>query len=91
MIYFLSFRVPNVVVEWVTPLLRIRNIPGSNLGPETGYLDCGISWFLSVPPGKHRECTSKLGYDRFLPNSGNSSIYRSIVCRYVVLIAEKAP
>jgi hypothetical protein len=28
---------PNVVVEWLTLLLRIRQIPGSNLGP--GYPD----------------------------------------------------
>jgi hypothetical protein len=31
--------VPNVVVEWFTLLLHIRDIPGSNLGPETGYPD----------------------------------------------------
>jgi hypothetical protein len=30
---------PNVVVEWLTPLLHIRDVPGSNLGPETGYPD----------------------------------------------------
>jgi hypothetical protein len=28
---------PNVVVEWLTILLRIREVPGSNLGPGTGY------------------------------------------------------
>jgi hypothetical protein len=28
-----------VVVEWLTLLLRIGNVPGSNLGPEAGYLD----------------------------------------------------
>jgi hypothetical protein len=27
----------NVVVEWLTPLLLIRQVPGSNIGPET---DC---------------------------------------------------
>jgi hypothetical protein len=30
---------PNVVVEWLTFLLRIREVPGSNLGPELGYPD----------------------------------------------------
>jgi hypothetical protein len=30
---------PNVVVEWLAFLLRIREVPGSNLGPETGYPD----------------------------------------------------
>jgi hypothetical protein len=29
----------NGVVEWLTLLLRIREVSGSNLGPETGYLD----------------------------------------------------
>jgi hypothetical protein len=29
----------NVLVEWLTLLLNIREIPGSNLGPETGYPD----------------------------------------------------
>jgi hypothetical protein len=30
---------PIVVVEWLTLLLRIREVPGSNVGPETAYLD----------------------------------------------------
>jgi hypothetical protein len=34
---------PNVVVEWWSFLLRIREIPGTNLGPETGYTGCGFS------------------------------------------------
>jgi hypothetical protein len=29
----------NVVVERLTLLLRFRKVPGSNLGPETGYPD----------------------------------------------------
>jgi hypothetical protein len=28
--------VPNIVVEWLT-LLRIREVPGSSLSPETDY------------------------------------------------------
>jgi hypothetical protein len=28
----------NVVVEWSTLLLRIREVLGSNISPETGYL-----------------------------------------------------
>jgi hypothetical protein len=31
--------VPNVVVEWITLLLRIQKVPGSNLFPETGCPD----------------------------------------------------
>jgi hypothetical protein len=30
---------PNVIVEWLTILLRIREVSGSNLGPETSYPD----------------------------------------------------
>jgi hypothetical protein len=30
---------PNVVVEWLTFLPRILDVPGSNLGPETLYRD----------------------------------------------------
>jgi hypothetical protein len=27
----------NIVGEWLTLLLRILGVPGSNLGPQTGY------------------------------------------------------
>jgi hypothetical protein len=30
---------PNVVVQWLSLLLGIREVPGSNLGPETAYND----------------------------------------------------
>jgi hypothetical protein len=30
---------PNIVVEWLTLLLRIREIPVSNIGSKTGYAD----------------------------------------------------
>jgi hypothetical protein len=29
----------HVVIEWLALLLRIREVPGSNLGPESGYPD----------------------------------------------------
>jgi hypothetical protein len=32
---------PTVIVEWLT-LIGIRKVPGSNLGPETGYPDWGF-------------------------------------------------
>jgi hypothetical protein len=37
---------PNVVVEWLTPLLRVREVPGSNLGLETDY-----PWYLQTNAG----------------------------------------
>jgi hypothetical protein len=35
----IHIREPNVVVEWLKHLLRIWNVQGSNLGPDTGYPD----------------------------------------------------
>jgi hypothetical protein len=35
----LDVNLPNVVVEWLTLLLRIPEVPGLILGPETGYTD----------------------------------------------------
>jgi hypothetical protein len=58
---------PNVVVEWLTLLLRIREAPGSNLGPVTSYL-MRFSWLSEITPGKCQNSALKLGYDRFLPN-----------------------
>jgi hypothetical protein len=64
---------PNVVVEWLTLILRIREGPGSILGPATGYPNSRFSWFSSVPPGELLDSTLKLGLDRFLPTSNSSS------------------
>jgi hypothetical protein len=58
----------NIVVEWLTLLLCIQEVLGSNLGPETGYPDCGFSWFSSVLTGKLWDSTLKLGHDPFLPH-----------------------
>jgi hypothetical protein len=57
---------PNVLVEWLTLLLQIREVPRSNLCPDMSYPDWRFSWVSSVPPGKCRD--SKLGHDRFLPH-----------------------
>jgi hypothetical protein len=59
---------PNVVVEWLTLLLRIREGTGSNFDLETGYPDLGFSWFSSVPPCECRDNTLKLCEVRFLPS-----------------------
>jgi hypothetical protein len=48
------------MVEWLTALLRIRQVPGSYLGLEIGYPDWGFSWD-SRP-------TLKLGHDSLLPS-----------------------
>jgi hypothetical protein len=41
---------PNVEVEWLTLLLRIHEVPRSNLDLETGYPQLWYFWFSSVPP-----------------------------------------
>jgi hypothetical protein len=75
---------PNVVVECLTFLLCILEVPNSNLDPETRYPDWGVSWFPLVPPGKCRESTIKLGQDRFLQNRLQFIIHLSsyVVRRY---------
>jgi hypothetical protein len=34
------------VVEWLTYLLPIREVPGSNLGPETGYPEVFVVFLI---------------------------------------------
>jgi hypothetical protein len=48
----------NVVAEWLTLLLRFREVPGPNLGPETGYTD-RIFVVFSLPPDKYRDSALK--------------------------------
>jgi hypothetical protein len=55
MFTFSLYKWRNLVVEWLTLLLRIRELPGSNLGPETSIPDWGVSWLSSVPPGEYRK------------------------------------
>jgi hypothetical protein len=41
----------NVVVEWLTGLVRFREVPDSKFGPETGYPDrrcCGFPQYLQA-------------------------------------------
>jgi hypothetical protein len=54
----------NVVVVWLTHLLRIREVPGSNLGTETGNPEDGFGVFLSR--SRQIQGYLKLGHDRFL-------------------------
>jgi hypothetical protein len=59
---------PNVIVKWLTLLLRIQEVPGSNLSPDTGYHDWGFLWFSSVTPGECCDIVLKLVLGRFLRN-----------------------
>jgi hypothetical protein len=79
---------PNVVVECLTLLFRIRRVSGSNPYPETSYPDWSFPWFSSVPPDK---LYLKLSHDHFLPYIFKFMIYlwsfNSTLC---ILITEKA-
>jgi hypothetical protein len=79
---------PNIVIERLTILLHNLKVPGSNLGPGTGYTDMFFSWLSSVPPGVCRDSALKLGHDRFLSNS--SFIYHPFIRRYIVSVTERA-
>jgi hypothetical protein len=46
---------PNVLVDWLTLLPRLREVPNSNLNQDTGCHDWGFTWFFSVPPGEYRK------------------------------------
>jgi hypothetical protein len=56
-----------LVAEWLTFLLCIPEVPGSDVGSEIGYPDLGFSWFSSDPPGKCWYSALKLGHERLLP------------------------
>jgi hypothetical protein len=43
---------PSNLAQAVTFLIRVRELPGSNLGRNTDYPKWGLSQFSSVPPGK---------------------------------------
>jgi hypothetical protein len=58
---------PNVVVEYLTLLLRIREVLASNLGPESGYWLKFFVVFIS-PCRQILELYLQLGHGRFLPN-----------------------
>jgi hypothetical protein len=78
----------NVVVEWLTLLLSIRE---SWVQISAGYSDWGSSWFFSVPSGKCRDSTSKLGYDRFLPHPLQFIFHLFLSLRhYIVWVTEEA-
>jgi hypothetical protein len=57
---------PNVVVEWLTLLLCIREVPGSYLDPETRNTE--LLWFPLTSPGECQDSTFYFGHDCFLPN-----------------------
>lgn len=51
-----------IVVEWLTPLLHIQEVPVSNLCPEIGYPGCGLREFSQSLQISSR-VIFKLGHD----------------------------
>jgi hypothetical protein len=85
--YFYSFH----RTSWsrcFTRLLRTREVPGSNLGLETGYPDWGFSWFSSVPPG-NRRVSIALNWTTiafFRMHSNSSFTYYLFIRLYIMLV-----
>jgi hypothetical protein len=71
---FLLLFATNVVVEWLTLLVRIREIKGSNPGPSTGYPNA-FSW--SFLPRKMSGQYLKFSHDRFFHILSKSSFTHS--------------
>jgi hypothetical protein len=63
----------NIVVEWLTLLFHIQEVPGSNLVPETDYSE-GIFVFFSVPPGRCRDSTLNQAMTASFQSLTNSSL-----------------
>jgi hypothetical protein len=57
--------ITNVAVSWSALILHIREVPGSNIGPKSGYPEVLVV-FLS-PSRLMLEKYFQLGHDIFLP------------------------
>jgi hypothetical protein len=78
------------VVEWLTLLRRIRDVPVSYLGPKTGYPEWGFPWCSLVHPGKFWD--SALNYvttASYHTLSHSLFIYNHFIRRYIVWVIEK--
>jgi hypothetical protein len=73
-IFFYRINQPNLMIKRLTILVRIRDVPGLNLGSETGYPGWGFVVILSSS-SEFRDSTSKLGHNRFLTNYFQFIIY----------------
>jgi hypothetical protein len=79
---------PKVMVALLKLLCRIRKVPGSSLGSETGYPDWGFPWTSLVPPGEFRDSTLKLGTSFQILSSSLIAVTASIIRSYKVLVTE---
>jgi hypothetical protein len=65
-------------IEWLTFLLPIRAVQGSNLGTETGYRYYCFRFILG-PPGECRDRNLKSDDDSFLPHPFQFIIHPSFL------------
>jgi hypothetical protein len=63
-----------ISVQWFTPTLRIRDVPGSILGAAIGCPEWDTSLFTSVPSFQMLGQCLKMGHDHFLPHNSQSVI-----------------
>jgi hypothetical protein len=68
----------------ITLLLRNRDAPGSNLGPETGYPDRGVRDFTQSLQVNGQYV--KLGHDCFLPQPHLLFAQRYIAYSFVLFL-----
>jgi hypothetical protein len=59
---------PNVVVDWLTLVIRTWEVRGPHLILQMGYRHWGLLWLFSVRPGVCRDSTSKQGHNHFFLN-----------------------
>jgi hypothetical protein len=75
---------------YLSLLLRIRKVPGLNLGSEIGYPDWGSLWFSVVPAGECRYRTSNYAMAVSFHIPSNSSFaYHSFFQNNTVCVTEK--
>jgi hypothetical protein len=80
-----------VVVEWLTLLLRIREVPASNLDLETGYSDWVFRGFPQPLQANIGIVYWKLVHECFFQILYNLSFtYHHIIWRFLVWVTERA-
>jgi hypothetical protein len=80
-----------IVVQWLALLLCIWEVPGSNVGPETGCCHWGFSWISSVPPVNAGIVPNKLGKTAsFHILCSSSFTYYSFIQLRIIWVTEKA-
>jgi hypothetical protein len=68
---------PNVAVKWLAPHLRIQEVTGSNLGPDTRYLEENL---LQICP------TRKMPFQQYVKFGHSLFINHPIIQRYVIYV-----